>query len=699
MLLPETQYRLIREHASGELPLVDFRQLLAFSGFVPSKGAEGVASYLVAKARALGLTNISMEHFPSDAEPYCWAFRREPSWEGLKGELWLVEPSLERLADFKAVRSHLGRNSRTASVTAPLVDVGSGVDPKDYEGRSVQGKLVLASGSPSQVMRLAVWERQALGVISYRIHQAMDFPDQIGLIQLVPWEGPHGEAPTFAFSLSYRAGKALRDRLTDGEALTLHAEVEADIGAGLYPEVRAEIPGTDPDLPAVLLYAHANSRNTGGANNLTGVGCTLEVARVLSHLVDTGALARPRRTIRFMWGAEHYGIQYYFHKHPDDLKNVLAMINIDLVGLNQQTSGAVLHLYRSPYSNPSFIDDIMEAFLEKIGKENSISIRHANFLSNRPSSGFIDPNFAPTGSHGQLNYRVERFWGPSVHEGAQALGIKAVLLMDYPDAFLSTQDDSIDAVDPTQMRRGVVLSATAAYFMASASSADAPTLLLNAVTKAQKRLIDDEIKACDYLLAADAPRLQTAYLHATNLVSQGILRETTSLDSLSALIGSQSLQQQAGPFHEELQAQQRLSQRCVDAYVNCRAAQLKVHLEPSLLSQQPASEANNIPRRTRTIRGPVNFYRLEYGRWWLIDKTGDERFERHVALAQRGEYMTYEALNFADGKRTLAQIRAALSAEFEPVPLSEVIQYFELMEKVGVVEIDRGASLRNVEGS
>src|SRR5439155_783481 len=84
-------------------------------------------------------------------------------------------------------------------------------------------------------------------------------------------EGPHGEQTTFAFSLSNRVGESLRKRLAAGEPLVVQADVEADIGNGEYPEVRAEIPGQDPRLPAVLVYAHTNDRNAGGGNNLTGV--------------------------------------------------------------------------------------------------------------------------------------------------------------------------------------------------------------------------------------------------------------------------------------------------------------------------------------------------------------------------------------------------------------------------------------------
>lgn len=685
-LLPPDQYRAIRESSSGERPFADFKRIIRFSGFSPAAGADQVADYLATEAKSMGLSAVEIERFPSDGNGYYWAFHTEPSWEARKAELWLVKPERELLADFKVFRSYLGRNSRTGAVTAELVDVGSGVEEKDYSDRSVEGKVVLASGPASRVMRLAVWERKAAGVVFYRTEDAIDYPDLIGTVQLVPWIGPHGEVPTFAFSLSYRVGYELKTRLAAGEKLSVHAEVEADTGPGEYPEVRAEIPGTDSSLPAILVYAHDNSRNTGGANNLTGVGCTLEVARLLSNLVSTGALPRPRRTIRFMWGSEHYGITYHFHQHPEDLARILAMINIDMIGYNQQSARAVFHLYRSPHSNPSFLDDAVQAFVDKVGSENTIAIRNSHFLSSRPTEGFLDPLFAPTGSHEQFHYNIEPFWGPSDHEDAQTLGVAAILLNDFPDVFLGTQEDSPAAGDPTQMRRGVVIAASSAYFLASATAQDLPALLHNAVTKAESRLADDESKAFGYLETASSENIPQAYRDATNVVKYGISRESRGLKSLSRLVGEQGFGPQVEPFLAEFQARQQSLLQRLEAYATARA---QSHTVPTKLKEDGAEARyrTTVPERSPDMRGPLNFFRPEYGRWWLTEKTGDEHFEKKVPLALRGEYVMYEALNFADGKRSVLDIRDAVSAEFEPVPAAEVQQYFEFLEKLGVVRM------------
>src|SRR5262249_14745006 len=152
------------------------------------------------------------------------------------------------------------------------------------------------------------------------------------------------------FSVSYRTGRRLADRLRGGEPLMVEADVAAETSAGAYPQVHATIAGTDPSLPEVWVYAHDDYRNSGGANNLTGTGATLEIARTLSRLIQRTALPRPRRNIRFTWGAEHQTSSYYVFKNPDAPKSILAMLNLDMVGYNQQSSTGILHLYRTAYS-------------------------------------------------------------------------------------------------------------------------------------------------------------------------------------------------------------------------------------------------------------------------------------------------------------------------------------------------------------
>ena len=68
---------------------------------------------------------------------------------------------------------------------------------------------------------------------------------------------------------------------------------------------------------------------------------------------------------------------------------------------------------------------------------------------------------------------------------------------------------------------------------------------------------------------------------------------------------------------------------------------------------------------------------------WLAEKIGSEALEE---IKLRG-YGSYEALNFADGRRSLLDIANAVSAEYGPVKLEDIFSFFRLLEKAGVVEM------------
>jgi aminopeptidase YwaD len=696
-LLPSHVYLTIRANASGQRPFADFGNLAQFSGFSPSAGADQIANYLAERAKSFGMANVKIEHFPSDGKTYIWAYRTEPYWEGKKGELWLEGLDRQLLASYAAQRIALARLSRNTNVSADLIYIGGGLHDEDYAGKSVDGKIVLTTGPLSGVLREAVWKRKALGIVYFSNFQATDHPDLLNFEEPKPWEGPHGEQTTFAFCITHRVGEQLRNRLAAGEGLVVHADVEAEIGAGAYPVVRAEISGSDLNLPAVLVYAHTNSRTSGG-NNLSGVGCTLEMARELSGLIGSGQLPRPRRTIRFMWGPEHFGMIAHFHAHPDDISNFLAMINVDMIGFNQQLTKAVFHLYRAPYSHPTFLDDIVEEFLERVGTDNTISIRYANPSSASPSEGFRDPLFDPMGTREDYRYNVEKFWGPSDHEdsGEASIGLPAILLNDFPDVFLGTQKDTVEVGDPTQMRRGVVVAASSAYMVASAGPGDLPALIQNAITKANSRLADDETRGYSLLRGSTPANLAVNYRDAQTFLRLDYARETAALNTLSSLVGENAFTPSARNSIASLASEETLALDRLRSSAEDMASADKISLASSK-SAATDSEAQTLrPERDPTIRGPVHFFRPEYGRMWLIEKSGDEHFEDKVPLSLRGSYLLYETLNFANGQRSVAEIRDLVSDEFEPIPVDEVMQYFKFLDSVGVVHLKKQlASLNN----
>src|SRR5205814_2831110 len=114
------------------------------------------------------------------------------------------------------------------------------------------------------------------------------------------------------------------------------------------------------------------------------------------------------------------------------------------------------------------------------------------------------------------------------------------------------------------------------------------------------------------------------------------------------------------------------------------------HRTPSHDIERTAAErqlASVVPQRNPSIRGPVNLFRPEYGALWLAQQTGNPDFLTTVPLAARGQYVPYEALNFVDGKRSMLEIRDALSAEYGPIDAAELDQYFRFLAGVNVIAL------------
>ncbi len=690
VLLADGYFRAIRDESSGELPLVDFRAIeTRFTGFSPSKGGDQIADYLAGRLRGYGLSDVRIEGFPADGTRFFWTFLTEPAWEPEAGRLVIVEPQTQVIADYDVYRVVLGRFSRTADVTADLIDVGAGLTAADYEGKDVRGKIVLASGEPGAAHAAAVWSHGAAGVLWYRTANGLEYPDSISNAAIVPWSGPHGEAPAFSFSASYAEGMELRERLRRGERIRLHATVKATTGPGEYKQVNATIRGSDPSLPEVWIQAHDNYRNTGGGNNLTGVGVTVEIARVLHTLIAAGKLPPPRRTIHFTWGAEHYASVYSLYTHPERRSHVLSMLDVDMVGLHQERSKAVFRLARLPYSMPHFLSDVAEEFVHSVGHANSTSLGNAGVGSSRQGIGFYDAMFAPTGSRDTFHYLIDPFDGPSDHEDVAeaSLGVPAVMYGDWPNVYLGTQLDDIAHADATQLRRCVVTVAATAYYLATVGADDLRVLAPVMAGYAQARLGRDASRATGLIGHASGADRPIVEREAMNILTEARNRELTAIGSLYALGDTPAARTAIAGAQRVVEASSDANIAALRDLAGAGASATDTHRDRAAASGGASDRL--VPRRTDDLRGPVNFFRPEYGGMWLAKKTGDPDFRSKVTLAKRGHYVLYEALNFANGKRTIGEIRDAVSAEYGPVDAADVEQYFRFLESVGVVSIAR----------
>jgi len=690
-LLPTPVFHAIRDQSSGEEPLIDFKNIVTrFTGFTPSKGEDDVAEYIAGRLRENGLSDVKVEGFPADGKRYYWAFLPEPAWEGEKGVLEMVKPHGELLADFAVNRQVLGRYSTSADVTSELIDVGTGMNDSDYEGKNVKGKIVLASGSAEFAHRLAVWKYGAAGLVMGRGAAgeggggagggAASLGNRTGGPAYIPWRSPTGQEPGFLFAIPNSTSMAIRQMLRRKEPVILHASVKTTLGAGEYKQVTATVRGTDPSLPEVWVKGHDNYRNGGGGNNLTGVGAVIEVARVLTKLVNDGTIPRPKRTIRFLWSAEHFGDIMMMETHPELMGHVLTFFSVDMVGFNQAKANAVPRLALLPYSFPHFLSDVAEDFFRAVGEAN-IATERLPF-----NSPMADPTFAPTGTRAEMRYTVEGFWGPSDHEDMDESTIKIPSVeYGHPLHYATPDEDNFTGVDPTQMRREVTIIGATAMYLASVDAAGVPHLASAIADKAQARMGAESRRALEMMRSA--ADLQASYRDALNILAHSHDRELKTLDTLVQLGTSPAAQAAIAAAKKQVDT---VAASDLDAFrrtVADIAASRNATLKEPMLTDAEKQLTTLVPTRNLKIRGPVNLFRPEYGAIWLAEQTKDDSFASKLKMASAGRFTGFEALNFVDGKRNLLEIRDLTSSEYGPLDPAVVEEYFRFLEKVGVVSL------------
>ena len=455
-----------------------------------SRGFITSAEWVASRAREYGLEQVEILRLPADGKIFYGTQRSRPAWDADKAELTDVGAGKEiLLASYDAVPMVLAEDSESAQVTAPLVDAGSGGDEADYAGKDVKGKLVLVSGSPGEAQELAIGRFGAVGILSYQGNNATgwsgDDLDQIRWGHLDTFSAH----PTFAFMLSLRQANALKARLAAGESIRLHASVTAGQHVAPYEVVTAVIPGADPRLKdqEIAFTCHLDHPKPGANDNASGCSTTLEVGRTLQKLISAGTLARPARTIRFIWGPELEGTTALLNARPEFARRIKAVVHMDMVGGGPRTQ-AVFHVTRGPASLPSFIHDVAWSVASWVNDQSY------DFAATGKAEF---PMLAPSGGKEPLRAEDSPFSMGSDHEVYQdsSFKIPAVYLNDWPDRYIHTTLDSAENIDPTKLGRvafigaatGVALANDARIGTTAASST--PALAPGPASRGEGRLV------------------------------------------------------------------------------------------------------------------------------------------------------------------------------------------------------------------
>jgi aminopeptidase YwaD len=689
-LLPEKDVAALANELSGETAKRNLEVIATFHRQRGSKGFHSAAELVAERARAYGLSDVQILEFPADGKIFYGTQRSRPAWDAEVGELGELFPNeVCKRAQKKYAEEHAGQSggyscglggieersiasyaaepvvlaedSESAGVVADLVDVGEGRKESDYAGKDVKGKIVLVGASPGAAQELAVGKFGAAGMVSYAQNQKNAWwGEDENLIRWGHLE-TFSEHKTFAFMVSLKTARGMRERLARGEGITLHAVVKARQHAGNYEVVTATIPGSDPKLKEeeIAFSCHLDHQRPGANDNASGCVTILEMARTLQKLISSGALARPTRTIRFIWPPEIEGTlallngraQYaaptvsqvgdktvmkmgdYVFLGPELAKRIKAVVHMDMVGGGPATK-AVFHVTRGPMSLPSFVHDVAWAFADWL---NDQSYRYAAGLRSEY------PMVAPEGGKEPLRAEYSAYTMGSDHDVYQdsSFGIPAIYMNDWPDRYIHTNFDTAANIDTTKLKRAAFIGAASGYYLAMSHTRE--DLIGLAIFESPGRSRRTELEAIK--------RLSFPSEEHSEITWNWSIYERAVQNSTQSWFG-EKLDLEIGP-HE---------------------------------ARKAAGDGLLKFKRKPDPKGPLAVFGYDY----FADHAkaagvATPKLFGYEGLWGGGEEYAYEVLNFADGKRNAQEIRDAVSAEYGPVPLEMVVEYLRALEKIGLV--------------
>lgn len=457
------------------------------------------------------------------------------AWNGIKGELWEVEPGHDKLASYRDATAMLAQGSQTSDVTAELVWVGSG-RAQELQGKDLKDKIAVTEGSMGGLSATG-----AVGVIGIGNSRPFFDPLQLNWASIGGGRGGGrgGGAGTtstvkFGFQIAPRDGSYLKQRLLAGQRIKVRAQVASETVPTDMQNVVAYIPGTEPNGNEVIFTAHLYEGyvKQGGNDDISGCATIMEIARVLNTLINENRIPRPKRTIRFLIGPEMSGTGAWARDHREVMNRTLCNINLDMVGEWLSKNQSFFCLMRTTYGNPHYINDVMENYYRYVGESNREHIQNrGNFT---PQARRI---VAPTGADEPFIYSIETYYGSSDHTvfNDWGMGVPGIMMIAWPDRWYHTSGDHVDKSDPTQLRRVAIIGAAAAYTIAGADDNMAMKIAGEITSNGTGRLGHQLVRGLEALNRAAPETFADAYKSGRADILGAVINEKDTLATVNQL--------------------------------------------------------------------------------------------------------------------------------------------------------------------
>ncbi|MEW5901544.1 MAG: M28 family peptidase [Acidobacteriota bacterium] len=652
---------------SGKICLEHIRDLSVFNKWYGSSDMERAAAQIAAKAERYGLRDVRIEKFPVDEDTYYGMQKPWYAWNCDFGELRMIKPHHELISSYEANASCVLVYSRDSEVEAEVVYVGRGIEQRDYEGKDVKGKLVLATGNPDHVSKIAIFEKDAAGILSALGSARPGVPPtEVYQTTIRPWNDDRTKLSTFGFSLSSNQAKGLVDLLHNGEKVILRAKVKAQLRVpGYHPGVTAVVRGTTFPDEEIIFTAHLDHPRPGAHDNNSGCAVLLEVARLVQALVDQKIIEPPKRTLRFYWTPHVWGCDMLFETHPELFRKTIANINVDCVGLDQAKISSALTVVSPPFSRASYLPDVFNNFLNYVTLCSNSDMGRASY-----GPEIIDHDGSANVFHGRVVPWVD--YSDHIFFNSGSVGIPGVMLIDLPFGSHHSQNDKFDLLDPTQLKRVAFLAAVSAYTIASAGPEEAAAIIDEVRGGGTIRLEADLRLAKSLLRRAEKASLSRRSESAQNLLRHAFARERQALSSTRIFVKND----------KEASLHLTKALKTMEAREKEWREELGLKAAEAVLTEIEKRLAASIPLPNPALKGTLG----------ILNSYPADKYQ-YPKFSPMSAYF-YELLNYMDGKRTLLEaIRAVeaecLSSHYQVFSPEDALEFAEALKRDGVISYQR----------
>ncbi|MBI2297930.1 MAG: hypothetical protein HYU66_03075 [Armatimonadetes bacterium] len=450
---------------------------------VPSPQLRRAAERLRDRYLENGLPQARVVRYPADDRTETLDGRRNPlEWQPRSAALCAVAPDAWTICRYEdeplcLVSGSVG--TPPDGVEADVV-VRSGALAPDAVGKGELAGRILFTDQPPGSVAAAAGKAGAVGIVSDCIcppwlaqhppvRRAEDAPD------LVMWTtlATRRDSPQlWGFNLSARQGGRLRRMLAAGP-VRLRAEVDAERLEGASELVDALLPGDGPE--EIWVLAHVSE--PGARDNASGCSVSLELARVLRVLTESGRLPRLRRGIRFLHAVEVEGFLPYLAERREDWPIVVAGLCVDSVAQDFRACGGEMVLFLSPEENASYIDALCGKLLDTV--------------SHLPADRFSPDPYLTWPWHS------EPFWGNDAFIADGYFDIPTPQLSCWPDRAYHSNEDTPEHINAHAVGRAAAMLGGYLYVLATAGAEEAKWLGALAAHDYKHRILDGALEPRD----------------------------------------------------------------------------------------------------------------------------------------------------------------------------------------------------------